>query len=224
MVDLSLVKPKDLWYVVGLIATDGNLSKDGRHISIVSKDNKFLRKVRKALLLKNKIGFKANGIHPEKIYFVLQIGDKKFFNFLLSIGLIPKKSLILDKLSVPKNYFTDFLRGVIDGDGTIVSWVHKSNGNKQWSVRIYSAASKFVHWLKNETEKIYRVSGKIYGYKHGGRKNTYYQIKFGKFASKVILEKCYYDKCLAIDRKYNKAIQCLKSKDGLSKYGTVVQN
>src|SRR3989344_2477009 len=138
MVDLSLVKPKDLWYVVGLIATDGNLSKDGRHISIVSKDNIFLRKVRKALLLKNKIGFKANGIHPEKIYSVLQIGDKKFFNFLLSIGLIPKKSLILDKLSVPKNYFTDFLRGVIDGDGTIVSWVHKSNGNKQWSVRIYS--------------------------------------------------------------------------------------
>ena len=223
MVDLSLVKPKDLWYVVGLIATDGNLSKDGRHISIVSKDNKFLRKVRKALLLKNKIGFKANGIHPEKIYSVLQIGDKKFFNFLLSIGLIPKKSLILGKLTVPNDYFVDFLRGVIDGDGTIVSWVHKWNGNVQWSIRIYSAASKFIHWLKNEIETIYKISGKIYGYSKG-RKNIYYQIKFGKFASKVILEKCYYDKCLTIDHKYKKAIQCLRSKDGLSKYGTVVKD
>ncbi len=66
MVDLSLVKPKDLWYTVGLIATDGNLSKDGRHITITSKDEEILEGLKSILFLKLKLTKKATGGSKDK--------------------------------------------------------------------------------------------------------------------------------------------------------------
>src|ERR1700691_6081621 len=101
MVDLSLVKPKDLWYTVGLIATDGNLSKDGRHVNITSKDGELLNGIKRILCLKLKLTKKARTKEKIKKYFFLQIGDVKFYKFLLSIGLTQKKSLTLGKISVP---------------------------------------------------------------------------------------------------------------------------
>lgn len=223
MVDLSLVRSQDLWYIIGLITTDGNLSKDGRHINITSKDRCLLLKVKKSLGLKNKITWKANGIRPDdKIYSVLQIGDKKFYNFLLGINLVPKKSLVLGRLKIPDSYFKDFFRGVIDGDGSISNWVHKTNKNQQWSLKITSGSENFVRWLEDEIKIKFKAKGKIYGYKYKNKKNFIYNLKFGKFATKVILKECYYENCLALNRKLKQAQRCLAAKDGLSKYGEVI--
>jgi hypothetical protein len=79
----------------------------------------------------------------EKIYSLLQFGDVKFYRYLLDIGLTQKKSLILGEVAINRNYFSDFLRGVIDGDGCISIWIHKTNEHRQWSLRIISAASLF---------------------------------------------------------------------------------
>ena len=68
MVDLKLVKPENLWYIIGLIATDGNLSKDGRHIEITSKSKNYLISVKKALGLTIKIKKKARGGSKIKLY------------------------------------------------------------------------------------------------------------------------------------------------------------
>lgn len=221
MVDLSLVKPKDLWYTVGLIATDGNLSKDGRHVNITSKDKSLLEDLKKILFLKLKLTRKARSAEKSKKYFVLQIGDVKFYKFLLSIGLTQKKSLILGKIKFPEVYFRDFLRGVIDGDGNISMWEHKSNGNIQWSLRVFSASTIFINWLKDKIEKEFKVKGRLYKTQKA-EYNPLYTIKFGKLAAKVILQNCYYKNCEALNRKHIKALACLKTENGLSKYGNVV--
>src|SRR4026208_2087199 len=101
MVDLKIVLPEHLWYVIGFIATDGNLSLDGRHINITSKDVGHLRKIKKALFLSNRIGFKARGGEKEKKYGLLQFGDVQFYRYLLALGLHPKKSLTLGPIQVP---------------------------------------------------------------------------------------------------------------------------
>ena len=49
----------ELAYVIGLIASDGNLSSDGRHINITSKDEVMLQNVRLCLKIRNKIGLKV---------------------------------------------------------------------------------------------------------------------------------------------------------------------
>lgn len=46
----------ELAYAVGLLTTDGNLSKDGKHINLTSKDLDQIKTFKKCLGLKNKIG------------------------------------------------------------------------------------------------------------------------------------------------------------------------
>ena len=124
-----LSKVKIIWspklaYVIGLITTDGCLSIDCCHIEFTSKDLGLVEIFRNYLGLNNKICKKARGGEKEKKYFRIQFGDKNFYEFLLSIGLTPHKSKTIGPLNIPENYFLDFLRGCIDGDGNILSLIH----------------------------------------------------------------------------------------------------
>ena len=223
MVDLKLVKPENLWYIIGLIATDGNLSKDGRHIEITSKIKNHLISVRHALRLKIKISKKSRASSKEKIYPRLQIGDIKFYKFLLDIGLTPRKSLTLRALKINRDYFSDFLRGIIDGDGCISTWIHRTNLNRQWSLRISSAAPLFIDWLKKEIEKYFHVKGRLYKYKYRNKKNDIYILKFGKLSAKIILKHIYYNrKSITLDSKNKRRIMCLRDKNKMVNYGNVI--
>ncbi|MBI4117251.1 MAG: LAGLIDADG family homing endonuclease [Parcubacteria group bacterium] len=221
MVDLSLIKPENLWYVVGLITTDGNLSKDRRHISITSKDISQIHTFKKCLGIKNKIGIKSSGFAKNKKYYNLQFGSVNFYNFLLKIGLTPAKSRTLSSLKIPPEYFSDFLRGIIDGDGSINKWTHNDNKNTQWALRVTSAAPIFIQWLKYQTENTFGVKGKLHITKKVDRKPIY-NIKFGKFAAQVILTKCYYKNCVALERKNKLAKLCIETKNLLKKYSNTI--
>src|SRR3989344_2092153 len=99
-------------YAIGLIATDGNLSPDGRHINLTSKDEEMVLNFKGCLSVNNKIGKKSRGGDlTNKKYFVIQIGDNNFYDFLLSLGLTPAKSKTIGPLKIPSVYFKDFLRG-----------------------------------------------------------------------------------------------------------------
>ncbi len=209
-------KDKDLWYLVGLIATDGNLSSDERHIDITSKHRDFLETVKRMLGLENKIAIKHSGSSARE-YYHIQFANKNFYEFLLSIGLTPRKSLTLGELKIPTEWFSDFIRGVIDGDGCIRKWIHPSNKREQWSLRIYSASSVFIHWLKQTIEENFFAKGRI----HGNGKGTFV-LKYGKLSAQRILGICYYDKCLSLDRKARLAEVCNTSNTGWSKSKTLL--
>jgi len=53
-------------YALGLLATDGNLSPDGRHFDFTSKDKEQLRNFMKCLGIKVKIGYKISGYTGKK--------------------------------------------------------------------------------------------------------------------------------------------------------------
>ncbi len=108
----------DFAYAIGLIATDGWLNKDGRHIGFISKDRELVEKFKGALGVKNTITLHARGGEIDKKYFGIHVGDKTFYKFLNSIGITPAKSKTIQKVDIPNDYFVDFLRGVFDGDGS----------------------------------------------------------------------------------------------------------
>lgn len=178
--------------------------------------------MRKALKLKNKIGRKARGNSGEKIYSYFQFGDVKFFRHLEDIGLTKNKSLTMRALEIDKIYFLDFLRGVIDGDGSISTWIHRTNSHRQWSLRIVSAAPLFIQWLKTETEKYFDVRGKLYSYKYKNKSNPLYILKFGKLSAKAILKSAYYENCLSLSRKHKNAAVCLQDENKMINYGNVL--
>src|SRR3989344_2322990 len=130
----------DFAYAIGLITTDGNLSKDGRHLNMTSKDKDMILTFKKCLGLKNKIGRKTREKSKIKKYFQVQFGDKNFYEFLLSLGLMPAKSKTIGALNIPNEYFSDFLRGCIDGDGNIDVHRHPESQYLQLRIRLNSAS------------------------------------------------------------------------------------
>lgn len=186
-------------YAIGLLATDGNLSKDGRHINMTSKDEQLILMFKDCLKLGNKVGMKARGGEKEKKYFVIQFGDITFYEFLMGIGLTPAKSKTLGQLSIPQEYFWDFLRGCIDGDGTIGVFKHPESIQPQLRVRLYSASLKFITWLKEEISELSDLEG---GWIEDSIKSSrVYKLSFGKQDSIKLLRLIYNQDC-CLSRKY----------------------
>lgn len=210
------IEGPNLWYLVGLITSDGCLSSDGRHIDITAKEKSFLQLIRDSLGLESQVCIKNKNISNKQAYRI-QIANKGFYGFLLSIGLMQNKSLILKQVKVPNQYFVDFLRGLIDGDGCIRKWTHPSNKREQWSLRVYSGSGDFMKWLKESTELLLKVQGKIYR-----EVDALWILKFGKMAAREIVRRCYYKDCLGLERKIKLANECLDSYKGWSQSKTVL--
>ena len=153
---------RSLAYCIGLITTDGSLSKDGRHISLTSKDIEQIYNFSKALNLKNKIGKKTSSYGKGKLYYVIQFGNIKFYKFLLSIGLHPNKTKTIKELTIPDKYFGDFLRGHLDGDGFTNSyWDKRWKSSFMFYTGFISASREHLEWIKNTIIRLYGVHGRI---------------------------------------------------------------
>lgn len=194
----------NLAYIIGLITTDGCLSKDGRHIDFTSKDIDQIRNFIKILKLKNKIGLKFNGFSDKK-YYRVQFGNIKFYRFLVGIGLTPNKSKTISKIIVPDKYFRDFLRGFLDGDGyNYFYWDPRWKSSFMLYTGFVSASLIHLQWLNEKIEELYQVKGKI---KYATRA---YQLVFAKKASVILLKEIYYkDNLICLERKRFKITQAL---------------
>lgn len=190
-------------YSVGIIATDGNLSSDGRHINITSKDNEIIAHIATSLKIDNKIGRKSRSHSKDKKYYFLQFGDKNFYEFLLKIGLTPAKSKTIGRLKIPKEYYFDFLRGCIDGDGSITITYHKESKLPQLRIRLCSASKKFLDWIKDTITLNSKISG---GWIYSNKKGMH-TLSYGKNDSIKILKLMYHKKVeYFLKRKYDVAV------------------
>ncbi len=186
-------------YAIGLIATDGNLSPDERHINFTSKDLEQAQNFQKALGISYNIGRKSRGAGGPKKYFVVQFGDVFFYQFLNSIGLFRAKSKTIGKVNIPKKYFFDFLRGCFDGDGTVYSyWDPRWRSSFMFYLAFVSASRRHIDWLRAEIDSRLNVKGHITMI--GIRVVS--QLKYAKRESLKVFRKMYYSKSvLCLSRK-----------------------
>lgn len=147
-------------YAIGLIASDGNLSVDGKHIGFCSKDLQLVENFKTALNINNKICKIGRGGEKEKKYFVIRFGDINFYKFLNQIGITSRKSQTISSLIIPDQYFADFLRGVFDGDGTFYSsWDKRWPNSFVYKLAIYSASYEYLCWLQKKLTQLFAVKG-----------------------------------------------------------------
>ncbi|MFO0971315.1 MAG: hypothetical protein U0520_03135 [Candidatus Saccharimonadales bacterium] len=145
-------------YSVGLIASDGCLQKDGRHIDLTSKDTIQLSNFSQALEKNLVIKPKFNGMGQES--YRVQLSDVAYYDFLLAAGLTPAKSHTLGSLRIPDAYYPDFLRGVFDGDGTVYAYHDQRWKNSfMYYIGICSASKEFLTYLKEMNCRVLGTKG-----------------------------------------------------------------
>ncbi len=144
----------------------------------------------------------------------LQFSNVALYDFFLGIGLTPAKSKTIGRLAIPDKYFTDFLRGYFDGDGSIWGyWDTRWKNSLMYYTSFASASLPFIQWLQEKNSKLLGVSsGHI---KPGTRAMN---LSYAKADSRILFEAMYSKpSAFFLDRKRSKFIDFLRTDPYASK-------
>ena len=193
----------ELAYVAGLLVTDGNLSGDGRHITMRSIDRYLLETFCKCLNLNSKIA-RTKDTHNDgyirKPCYRIQFSNVQFYNWLVKIGITPAKTHTIGIIEVPDIFFKDFLRGHLDGDGSISAYKDSYNFYKgrgyvanRLFIRFISASKPHIVWLRNKISHLDGVNGALIEEKSKKENRvSIWEVKFAKKESVKLLNLIYY--------------------------------
>jgi len=141
----------EMSYILGMIVADGcivvkRIRKDGSKqysLEITNKSLFLMRRIKKAMKARQRIGVKQ-GSSKEKCY-RLQIGHQEICRDLLKLKILPRKTYTQFNLDVPEKYFSDFVRGFFDGDGSV--YIYQVNGTPQIKANFASTSLPFISQL-----------------------------------------------------------------------------
>lgn len=187
----------ELAYVVGLIATDGHLDSDKIEVGFISTDRELVNLYCQALHVDSiHVGVTENS--ARKPCFRVRLNDREYRRFLETIGLTPAKSKTLGALLIPDSLFRDFLRGVLDGDG---SWYIQKSwlGRYQYlKMELVSASYSFIEWVNH---KVVQLAG-FQGTRRSRSLGRYHYLSYGGQQSIELGAWLYYSpNVLALSRK-----------------------
>jgi len=130
-------------YVLGYTFTDGNVqcnptkSRWGLTITASEKDSAHLERIRQLLKITKPLLYASKTRSYRMI-----IANRPLAEKLVRLGVVPHKSLIVEFPQVPQRYIKHFMRGVIDGDGSVFFFDRPRS--PYFSIRIYSGSRKFL--------------------------------------------------------------------------------
>lgn len=144
-------------YCVGLMTSDGCLQRDGRHLDITSVDYEQLVNFRVALGRPDlHISRKLSG--SDRLAYRIQFSDVVFYDFLVKLGLTPAKSKTIGRLDIPPQYYSDFLRGLFDGDGTVYGYRDSRwKSSYMFYTGFASASSPFLEYIRDTNSKLLHI-------------------------------------------------------------------
>ena len=186
-------------YSVGLMASDGCLQKDGRHLDLTSADIEQLTNFSEAIGRPLTIGRKKSG--AQTFGYRTQFGDVAYYDFLLQVGLTPAKSKTLEALDIPQQFYADFLRGLFDGDGTCYAYVDpRWRSSYMFYMGFASASTEFLDYVR---EMNCRLAGTTGGTIRRGARA--YSLVYAKADTHKLAAYMYYQSnVLALSRKRTK--------------------
>ena len=189
---------RDLAHLVGLVATDGCLTERGHQIDFVSRD---LQLVETFLhCLRRSVRYRSSATRAGNALYRAQFKDAALYRWLVEVGITPRKSLTLGALNVPDEHLAHAVRGLLDGDGSIVNKVSRfgstGRGDYYWEylrTQFVSASEEHLVWLRQKLQLAVGIRGYVSGGSPRGTRHPLYQLGYGKQESVRLLGWLYSD-------------------------------
>lgn len=177
-------------YILGLIASDGNISSRDSEvtISLLNTDNSemiLLQKISECMKYEKGITI----YNSRKEFVNLKISCLEIKERLIDIGITPNKTfnMSIEKImsNIPICFHKDFVRGYFDGDGSISYYTRKKTGKIEPNFNITmptSNADDFIRYM-NVPFDIFksidkRTDGKICQIRNGSRDFIKYMYEY----------------------------------------------
>ncbi|MGH2499003.1 MAG: hypothetical protein ACRDF0_02765 [Candidatus Limnocylindria bacterium] len=188
----------EMAYAVGLIATDGCLLRTRKQIGFVSRDRElvetFLRCLGSEPILRTDRTRLGNPV------FRVQFGDAVLYRWLIAVGLTPRKSLTLGGIDVPGEFLLPLVRGLLDGDGTILNKVYRADTRDRqdywWELlqtKFVSGSRPHLEWLRGRLKETLAVDGYLQTRSPDPPRHPVSELRYGKRDSLVLLRRLYAD-------------------------------
>lgn len=187
-------------YLYGVIVTDGSVADRSISLMVSNTDIEWMKNITKLIGVPLKID---NRGYP---YF--NINSVEIVKTLNSLGINKNKTKYPKDIIIPsKTTEADFLRGLIDGDGSIYfskqnkPIINFGNTNKQLVNFVCSIFNKFgskCNVNNSYTQKHNIIAKKPY-------KNNFYTVNCCGKTAKLFLEYVYYNDCFGLPRKIERA-------------------
>jgi len=182
-------------YAIGLLATDGCLVSGRKKLQFGSRDRELVELLLRCLDRPARIREELTRIGNP--YYRTEFGDAGFYEWLLSIGLTPRKSLTLGAIDVPTEHLIALTRGLMDGDGSIGNHVYRADTHGRpgylWEylwIAFTSSSETHILWLRDQLEGRLCIRGYV-GRTEVKGKAPAFQLRYGKRASTVLLTEMY---------------------------------
>jgi predicted DNA-binding protein YlxM (UPF0122 family) len=193
----------EMAYVLGLIITDGCISRTGT-VSLCMNDKDLLDKVKKVMGSAHKI---TPSKHQRGLY-IFHFARENMVKDLKNLGVEPKKSLIVKFPEVPQAYLPNFIRGVFDGDGSVLF----KKGSRYFPLvtKFFSGSKDFIEKLEVKLHELGMPRRTIYQQKT--KNGLYYTIVYAHKDSQNLFRILYEDtqNGLFMERKYKRFLEGFK--------------
>lgn len=197
------------YYFIGIVSADGYIvnGKNDKGVELCHNhaDVLLLESLRDRISPDRPIRHKPHKNHDSSAYRV-KFNGKEIFDFLSNYMPISNKSYALTyPVNIPKEYLHHYLRGYIDGDGTIGVAKNQQtvNGKRKYYYVTRLRVLGTEAFLKGLTEAIQEALGikPVKVSKKG--KERVYEIQYSGKHANSILDFIYSDLTLLLDRKFH---------------------
>lgn len=191
------------WYVIGLIASDGYVCDDKIEIALNKKDAYMIEKIRdmicptKPVYIKEKTNSVKFTIHNK----IIAKEIKQLFSMTSN-----KKHSEIKFPKVPKKYMKDFIRGYVDGDGSIskTKGYQTVNGIKKIYIGVRLRILGNEDFLKSLIENIRKeIPNKTYSISKRKGENVF-EVTYNFSVATAILHWLYDNNKICLKRKESK--------------------
>lgn len=183
-------------YMLGLIAADGNVLYEPKVLTIVLKesDKYLLEEFAKEIKCRRPLQKHSSGCWS----FVVRNGE--LVDDLAKLGILPRKSLTMQWLPVPDEMLAHFVRGYVDGDGTICYYYRNRGGRNDLILEVSILGAPA--FLNGMADAISRVIG-IPKVKVLSTHSKIKKIRYSCGTAVKLLSWLYQDAELYLARKFN---------------------